>query len=102
MTLAARVARSLTPLTLPFSPPFSNSKANQDRALVAHPMRCAPGQRQALFMVCDGHGSKGEFASEFVARSVVGQVEEQLTGAAYDAPGELLRRAFLDMTPDEA
>ena len=78
------------PLALTFSPPFSDSKANQDRALVAHPMRCAPGQRQALFVVCDGHGSKGEFASEFVTRSIVGQVRSE-SGAPRCADGSRTR-----------
>ena len=44
-------------------------KANQDRALVAHPFRCAKtGGTQAFFMVCDGHGRRGE-CLPFAARS---------------------------------
>jgi len=68
---------------------FSAAKINQDRGLVAWPFNGS--YNQALLCVWDGHGSKGERASEFCMKTIP-EMLEAATDLKTDTV-EALRRA---------
>jgi len=53
---------------------FPEAKTNQDRGTMVFPF--AGHSRQALFVVADGHGDKGDWASDLGARLLVSALQE--------------------------
>ena len=68
---------------------FSAAKINQDRGVVCWPFNGS--YNQALLCVFDGHGSKGERASEFCMKSVPELLEADSAALKADPPAALSR-----------
>jgi len=69
---------------------FSAAKINQDRGVVCWPFNGS--YNQALLCVFDGHGSKGERASEFCMKTVPELLEQDSVALKKD-PVDTMRRA---------
>ena len=68
---------------------FSAAKINQDRGVVCWPFNGS--YNQALLCVFDGHGSKGERASEFCMKSVPELLEKDGPSLKADPPAALAK-----------
>merc|ERR1712166_982565 len=66
---------TVTPTTanIATGPTVCTPKVNQDRAAMVCPF--AGHRQQALFVVADGHGNKGDFASDLATRALVGALQ---------------------------
>jgi len=73
---------------------FSAAKINQDRGVVCWPFNGS--YNQALLCVFDGHGSKGEKASEFCMKSIPDLLEQDSAALQAD-PAECLTRNVILM-----
>uniref|UniRef100_A0A7S3BCV2 PPM-type phosphatase domain-containing protein n=1 Tax=Haptolina ericina TaxID=156174 RepID=A0A7S3BCV2_9EUKA len=72
----------------------SAAKINQDRGVVCWPFNGS--YNQALLCVFDGHGSKGEKASEFCMKSIPDMLEQDAAALKAD-PNECISRNVIKM-----
>lgn len=67
-------------------------KDNQDRGVVAHPFAASGPGKQALFIVCDGHGEYGHKVSDYVVKLLVDTLQNH--ESLRDDPGKALSESY--------
>lgn len=74
---------------------FPEAKTNQDRGTIVFPF--AGNSQQALFLIADGHGDKGDWASDLSGRLLVAALESDPRMADMNQlPESTIRAAFTD------